>query len=114
MPRGVTAERGKKRKPRGKRGRDARRKGEAKPRDALFKHKFADPAHLAGELESVLAPELLAELDLSTLRLLPGSFVGGEIKSSHADLLFEFTAAEARSVRCSTCCSSTRARRRRR
>lgn len=42
----------------------SKRKGEAKPHDGLFKHTFGDPAHLAGELQSVLAPEVLAELDL--------------------------------------------------
>ncbi len=67
----------------------SRRNADAKPHDALFKHTFADPAHLASELESVLAPELLAALDLSTLRLIPGSFIDDELKSSHTDLLFE-------------------------
>ncbi len=65
------------------------RKGDAKPHDGLFKHTFGDPAHLAGELESVLAPELLAELDVSTLHLLPGSFIDDELNSTHTDLLFE-------------------------
>ncbi|MDQ3032241.1 MAG: Rpn family recombination-promoting nuclease/putative transposase [Myxococcota bacterium] len=58
------------------------------PHDALFKRIFSDPRNAAAELRAILPPATLAALDLSTLRLEPGSFVDEELRSRHTDLLF--------------------------
>src|SRR5688572_22478854 len=62
--------------------------------DSLFKRAFSVPAHAAGELRSVLPEALTKELDLSTLKLEPASFVDEEMKHRHADLLFSASIAE--------------------
>ena len=63
------------------------------PHDALFKRTFGHPEHAAGELRTVLPAALCAALDLSTLRLAPGSFVDDELSDSHSDLLYEVSLA---------------------
>ncbi len=55
--------------------------------DAFFKRIFSNPEYAAGELASVLHPELVAALDLTKLELVPGSFVDEEMKQRHTDLL---------------------------
>lgn len=55
--------------------------------DALFKRIFSVPENAAGELRSVLPPKLVAQLDLSRLELVEGSFVSGELRLRHTDLL---------------------------
>ena len=45
----------------------------------------------AAEFHAILPPELLAELDLSTLRPIPAEFVDKALSKSYADLLFEVT-----------------------
>lgn len=61
------------------------------PHDALFKRIFSDPRHAAAELRAILPAATLAALDLSTLRLQPGSFVDDALRSRHTDLLFSVT-----------------------
>jgi predicted transposase/invertase (TIGR01784 family) len=58
------------------------------PHDKLFKETFSNLDDAAGELRSVLPPELLERLDLSTLALKPGSFLDRKLRASHSDLLF--------------------------
>jgi len=56
--------------------------------DALFKRIFSVPENAAGELRSMLPPKLVAQLDLSQLELVEGSFVSRELRLRHTDLLF--------------------------
>ena len=55
--------------------------------DAFFKRIFSNPEYAAGELASVLPPELVAAIDLSKHVLMPGSFVDDAMKQRHTDLL---------------------------
>ena len=59
------------------------------PHDAYFKHVFSRPENTAAELRLVLAPELLAQLDLSTLKRAPGSFVDPALSEYRCDLVFQ-------------------------
>ena len=67
------------------------------PHDALFKLTFKEIENIAGELRSVLPPELLEQLDLDSLELLPSSFIDEELSSRHSDLLYKvkFAGADA-------------------
>jgi len=56
--------------------------------DSLFKRVFRLPKHAAGELRSVLPPELLHRIDLGTLELVPTSFVSPELRERFVDALF--------------------------
>jgi predicted transposase/invertase (TIGR01784 family) len=58
------------------------------PHDALAKRTYSNPSEVAELLRAVLPPELLRHLDLSTLRLAPGSFVDEALRSAYSDLLF--------------------------
>ncbi|MBK7156737.1 MAG: Rpn family recombination-promoting nuclease/putative transposase [Sandaracinaceae bacterium] len=55
--------------------------------DAFFKRIFSNPEYAAGELASVLPPELVAAIDLGKHVLMPGSFVDDAMKQRHTDLL---------------------------
>lgn len=59
------------------------------PHDALVRAIFGQPPHAAAELEAVLPPKVLGELDLATLRPLDRAFVDATLRASAADLLFE-------------------------
>ena len=59
------------------------------PHDALFKLTFKEIENIVGELRAVLPPELLAQLDLDTLELVPASFIDEELSSRHSDLLYK-------------------------
>lgn len=56
--------------------------------DALFRHTYSQPEHAASLLRGVLPPALVAALDWSSLRLVPGSSIDETLESRHADLLF--------------------------
>lgn len=58
------------------------------PHDALFKTVFSQPEHAAGELRTVLPPELSERIAWETLEVQPGSFIDDAFAQSHADLLF--------------------------
>jgi predicted transposase/invertase (TIGR01784 family) len=58
------------------------------PHDALFRKTFANVENAAGELKAILPEALLSRLDLTTLRLVPGSYVDAGLASSQSDLLF--------------------------
>ncbi len=58
------------------------------PHDALFKCTFGRPDVARSELQLVLPPALLARLDLSTLAVLPNSFVDEKLRQTHSDLLY--------------------------
>jgi len=55
----------------------------------LFKAVLSDPEHAAAHLRAVLPAEVLARVDLSELRAVPGSFVDEGLAQRHADLLLE-------------------------
>ena len=63
------------------------------PHDRLFKRTFSQPQHVMGELRAVLPPELVRQLDVSTLRLVGGSFVDEALSERHSDLLYEIRLA---------------------
>lgn len=56
--------------------------------DALFKKIFSVPENAAGELRTMLPPALVAQLDLSRLELVDGSFVSRELRFRQTDLLY--------------------------
>ncbi len=58
------------------------------PHDALFRRTFSSVEHAAAELRALLPSELLARLNLATLRPYSGSYVDAELASSQSDLLF--------------------------
>src|SRR4051812_1328517 len=58
------------------------------PHDALFRRTFGNPVHAEGELRSILPPELVEMLDLSSLKTLPGSFVDAKLRERESDLLY--------------------------
>ena len=58
------------------------------PHDTLFKATFSQVEHAAGELRTILPPELVSRLDFTTLTLCPGSFVDEAFSWRHTDLLF--------------------------
>jgi predicted transposase/invertase (TIGR01784 family) len=58
------------------------------PHDRLFRHVFSDPEHARGELAEILPAELSRQIDWSTLRLLPGSYVDAKLSELRSDVLF--------------------------
>src|SRR5262245_3945866 len=59
------------------------------PHDALVKAIFEIPIHMAGELRAVLPRKILAQLDLATLTLVPGSLLEtSSLRARFTDLLF--------------------------
>jgi predicted transposase/invertase (TIGR01784 family) len=63
------------------------------PHDRFFRYVFADPAHAAGQLRTVLPAVLTTQLDWSSLRLLPTNLVDPELAERRADLLFSASLA---------------------
>jgi hypothetical protein len=59
------------------------------PHDALAKAAFSREENAAGLLRAVLPAALLARLDLTTLRLLQGSYVDRDLRKTHSDLVYE-------------------------
>jgi predicted transposase YdaD len=68
------------------------------PHDAFFKAVFSRAEIAAGEFKALLPPALVAELDLSTARLLPGSFVDPDLAERHSDLLYSVEVAETETL----------------
>ncbi len=62
--------------------------------DIVFKTVFEDPACAREHFERVLSAEARRLLDLTTLELVPGSFVDEAFKARHTDLLFKATARD--------------------
>ncbi|MEM7154135.1 MAG: Rpn family recombination-promoting nuclease/putative transposase [Myxococcota bacterium] len=58
------------------------------PHDGLVKRIFTRPEAAAAELRQALSPALTTRLDWSTLRVEPGTFVDGELKPKHSDILY--------------------------
>ena len=58
------------------------------PHDALFKQAFSLPNEAAAEFRHVLPDDVGRDIDWSSLRLQPASFVDDELRDRHADLLF--------------------------
>jgi Putative transposase, YhgA-like len=56
--------------------------------DALFKLAFSSPTAAASQFRALLPAELLAAVDLDTLRADPTSFVDPVLRQRHSDLLF--------------------------
>ncbi|MFE7720746.1 Rpn family recombination-promoting nuclease/putative transposase [Nocardia rhizosphaerihabitans] len=67
------------------------------PHDAYFRCVMARPADAASEIRAALPATITARLDLTTLRLQPGSFVSRELRSRYSDLLYsvEFDGRDA-------------------
>jgi predicted transposase/invertase (TIGR01784 family) len=65
----------------------------AHPNDGYFKAVFSNTARAALFFQEHLPPELVAQTDWSSLRLLPGSFVKQSLQQSHSDLLFSVSIA---------------------
>lgn len=55
--------------------------------DALFRHTYAQPEHAASLLRGVLPAPLVAAIDWSSLRLVPGTSIDETLEPRHADLL---------------------------
>lgn len=68
------------------------------PHDALCKDVYSDPARMASLLRATLPARTLAHLDLSTLRLLPGSYVDPSLRETRSDLLYEVRGVEGCAV----------------
>lgn len=58
------------------------------PHDALFREILAHPENAASELAAVLPSWVSQRVDWSSLALVPGSFVTGQLRSRYSDLLF--------------------------
>jgi len=66
------------------------------PHDQLFRRIFSNPVHAIAELRTLLAPELLAALDLTRLEIVPGaSYVNEELADREVDLLYEVPLRES-------------------
>jgi predicted transposase/invertase (TIGR01784 family) len=59
------------------------------PHDALFKVAFSKPEAAASQLRALLPAELLAELDLTAIKVMPPNHVDPELRQTQSDLLFE-------------------------
>lgn len=59
------------------------------PHDALFKATYSDPQRAAAHLAVALPEAVVAQLDLSTLLVLPGSYIDPALAQSASDLLYE-------------------------
>jgi predicted transposase/invertase (TIGR01784 family) len=60
----------------------------ANPHDRFFKSTFSQAENAMGEFQAVLPPYLIEQIDWSSLRLCPGSFVDRQFKELHSDLLY--------------------------
>ncbi len=58
------------------------------PHDAFFKEVFSNAKAAEAEIEAMLPASLVAELDFSTAKLHPGSFVDEDLRQRHSDLLW--------------------------
>jgi hypothetical protein len=63
--------------------------------DKLFKSALADPKDVALQLRAVLPAALARQLDFSTLKPLPGTFIDVAMRGFQADLLFSVRRANA-------------------
>jgi len=61
--------------------------------DQFFKAVFGQPEHAAAYFRSHLPPEIVAQADLSTATLCPGSFVDEQLGERHTDLLYQLQLA---------------------
>ncbi|MEM7152101.1 MAG: Rpn family recombination-promoting nuclease/putative transposase [Myxococcota bacterium] len=59
------------------------------PHDLFLKEILSKPEHAAGVLRVAMAPQLGAQIDWPTLRLINGSYVDAELKASFSDLVFD-------------------------
>lgn len=58
------------------------------PHDALVRATFSQIDHARGLVQAALPGAIVARFDLGTLTLCPGSFVDGDLRQRHSDLLF--------------------------
>src|SRR5690606_33804132 len=58
------------------------------PHDALFKAVFATPEHMAEELRVALPEAVVANIDLTSLTPVPGSFTDANLMGAESDMLF--------------------------
>jgi Putative transposase, YhgA-like len=62
--------------------------GGSGPHDAVFRRVLGEPANAASQLRAVLPAGVVARLDLGRLARVSGSFVDGDLRWRHSDLLF--------------------------
>jgi len=60
----------------------------ASPHDALFRYTFGRPEHVRGLLQAALPGMVLAGVDWSTLRAMPGTHVDERLRRQQSDLIF--------------------------
>ncbi len=60
-----------------------------KHHDGLFKQSFSDVDVARAALTDALPQDVLARIDLTTLRLSNASFIDDEFKQSHSDIVYE-------------------------
>jgi len=65
----------------------------ATPHDSFSKAIFSRPKEAAKYLPTVLPSDVAAQLDLASVRHLPGSFVDAHLRWRHADVLYEVAVA---------------------
>jgi predicted transposase YdaD len=58
------------------------------PHDLFARYTFGHPERAAAELRAVLPPQVVSEVDWSSLRREPGSVVDPELRETESDLLF--------------------------
>lgn len=68
--------------------------------DRLFRFSFSRVVHARGALRALVGPDLARQLDWSSLRLEPGSYVEEALRGSMSDLLFSvrFTGSERKAL----------------
>jgi predicted transposase YdaD len=68
------------------------------PHDLFARFTFGHPERAAAELRAVLPPQVVSEVDWSSLRREPGSVVDPELRETESDLLFTVRLHEGRSL----------------
>ncbi|MDY7228220.1 Rpn family recombination-promoting nuclease/putative transposase [Hyalangium rubrum] len=68
------------------------------PHDLFVRFTFGHPERAAAELRAVLPPEVVAQVDWSTLNREPSSVVDPELRETESDLLFSARVRSGRSV----------------
>ncbi|REG26159.1 putative transposase/invertase (TIGR01784 family) [Archangium gephyra] len=58
------------------------------PHDLFVRYTFGQPERAAAELRAALPPQVVSQVDWSTLRREPGSVVDPELRETQSDLLF--------------------------
>lgn len=68
------------------------------PHDLFVRFTFSKPEHAAAELRAALPPQLVAQVDWTSLRREPSGVVDAELRESESDLLFSARTNAGRTV----------------